>query len=92
MPPASVLGLGPRLLPEFIFLQLVQLCNRGAFSWAERPRACTHAEQQGCREGSRSHYRALIEMPSVTALAFNYLTCWQLEAGKQAGKKRRKGK
>lgn len=26
-------------------------------------------------------------MPSVTALAFNYLTCWQLEVGKQAEKK-----
>lgn len=28
-------------------------------------------------------------MPSVTALAFNYLTCWQLEVGKQAGKKKK---
>lgn len=29
-------------------------------------------------------------MPSVTTLAFNYLTCWQLEAGKQAGEKEEK--
>lgn len=52
--------------------------------------SCTHAEREGCREGSWSKYRALIEMPSVTTLAFNYLTCWQLEAGKQAGEKEEK--
>lgn len=30
-------------------------------------------------------------MPSVTTLAFNYLTCWQLEVGRQAEKRRGKG-
>lgn len=29
-------------------------------------------------------------MPSVTTLAFNYLTCWQLEVGEQAGEKNKK--
>lgn len=28
-------------------------------------------------------------MPSVTTLAFNYLTCWQLEVGKQEEKKKK---
>lgn len=33
--------------------------------------------------------RVLIEMPSVTTLAFNYLSCWQLEVGSKQEKRRK---
>lgn len=67
---------------------LSSFVTKECFSSAEQHRACTHAEQEGCRERLCSKYRVLIEMPSVTTLAFNYLTCWQLKVGKQAGKKK----
>lgn len=81
---------GQGCCPSSSFFSLSSPATKEHFSSTEQRRACTHAEQEGCRERPCSKYRALIEMPSVTTLAFNYLTCWQLEVGKQAEKKKKK--
>lgn len=74
-PLLSVLG----CCPSSSFFTSSSSATKECFSSAEQLRACTHAEQEGCRERLCSKYRVLIEMPSVTTLAFNYLSCWQLE-------------
>lgn len=76
--------------PSSSFFSSSHSATKERFSSAEQHTAGTHAEQEGCRERPRSKYSALIEMPSVTTLAFNYLTCWQLEVGEQAEKHIRK--